>query len=689
MPFTKFFKLRSAALNDKVDVITELCALPKEEAPTEADITDVLQDAARAGSVKVVKYLCESGGADQDAVTGALIVACNTLFSRVEIIRYLCALTAANRPKQESIDLAVQKIYIFNEKENNRFEKKENIDSWEFLKTLCELPETYAPSAKVLGNLVQDKVNENLELPYDVLTHIFEKSTNKPDQTHVSAILKNICKWKVKKTDSVYWEHINYLCDLTGDNKPDQKTNELIFVKAYNANKLDLLGKLLMLDKKYAPGRKAVAEQLIDHVEADIYLDSLEIIKILCEKSTNTLTIDDMTKALVIVMSKKNVKNQPYYFEYLWNLILNNNPKPTDIDQIMQGAADLGDWAFVKKLCESKDYPPSEKGVSLLLKEMMRDELPFDEIKFMFETSVTKPTRSDVSTALTFICSKVNSADSERWDSINYLLALKGENSPDRNAIQRVLKLASKFTKHGLMRLLCTIEGKNGPGVTTIEEVLIDMVDHTNDLESLETIKCLCESSTDKPGRLRVSEALHHACIMYPAKENYVMYLSSLTTENKPTQVAIDRVLKWASEAGTWGFVKTLCANKNNPPSQIAIGQLLRMVNWSNSFPFDLLTSLFETSITKPSQEDIDATLMKMDMSKPEKIQFIDYLCDLKGLSEPSAKVITILFDSAVSAGNAHFVEKLALIDGDNALDPEVINNTLIALADKPDSLNM
>jgi hypothetical protein len=695
MPFTKHNQLHDAVQYDNLSIIEELCTLPKHNAPEEKDITKALNDAALAGSVKVVKYLCEKGGATQEAVTDALIALCkyfpNYIYNfskREEIIRYLCALTTANRPKQKGIELAAQEIYR---------EKEYNTEAWKFFKTLCELPVEYAPSQRAVGNVLLDKLNKGIDLPYDVLTHLFEKSTNKPEQAHVCAALKNIYTWKKEssskliaekseKYDSEYWEYINYLCDLTGENKPNQETIELIFKMAFNSKKVDLLGKLLILEKDYAPRRKTVAETLCSHVKYDWALNSLDLVKLLCENSINKLTNDDITEALVSILWKKS-DNQPLYFEYLWNLTLINKPKPTTIDKIVEAAANVGNWVFVKTLCESKDYPPSGEGVGAVLKIGIKS-LPFDELKYLFETSTAKPNQYDLSTALIFFCSKVESADSKFWEPINYLLALKAST---RDATQTVLNLATKFHKDELIRQLCMIEGRNAPSVESIEEVLINLVKETNDSESFKTIKFLCENSINQPRKLKVSDALKTALIRYSTKKDYVIYLSSLTTGNRPPQDAIDNVLIRVAESGDWEFVKTLCANKDNPPSQAAIGQLLkRTANLIfNPTPFDLMTYLFDLSITKPSQVDIDATLALLPLNNPEKVNYISYLCDLKGRTKPSEDAIKKLFTSAVSVGSTGIVEKLALIDGDNELDQALINSTLIDLADKPDSLNM
>jgi hypothetical protein len=560
MPFTQLKELNDAVKKDDVELVKQFCTLATDEAPTADDLAAALDDAAQMARVKVVKYLCEEGNVNSFAVTQVLINLCNLEHvhydEKKEILSYLCALKTYNRPHGTGINAAL----LTAEKNND----------WDFFKILCELPEINAPSQEILGTILNRQLESGKPF-LDLMKHIFEKGSNQPSQQDVCKALKFLCKHKVTRADSEYWDYISFLCDLKGKNKPDQKAINKAFIVATGSKITKLVRKLCLLDVDNAPDQKIVIEKFNQFVRYSSDLKSLRIITIICEDRVNDLTSDIVALALADALKTNFPKNKAY-ISYLSNLKSEIKPDQTAINQALESFAHEAQWDLVELLCLNENNPPSQTAIGKVLKIAVigNSELPLDSMISLFEKSAVKPNKEAVSTTLIDLCNLKVKEDSESnyWRHINYLLSLSGENKPNQNALNVVSDLAFLVNKDALLGELCTREGEdNAPSALILEQILIEFVSFSNQPESMALIKLIAEKSTSKPSKDAINKAFQAAI---KAHNNYsVEKLVEIVGDNELDQDLINtRLIELAGEDGYLDMVQCLCELKTKAPGQ-------------------------------------------------------------------------------------------------------------------------
>ncbi|MBA2655749.1 MAG: hypothetical protein H0U70_02050 [Tatlockia sp.] len=668
--------------NNKLALIKIICSLDGENAPEQKVVSEILITSARAVqnpnvSLELIELLCEASTnhplqADIDSAIEAIL---QSKTKNWKYLNYFCSLKTASKPSQVVIDKVLEAAAL--------------ALNWTFVKSLCE--SANPPSQKALGELLKKASLRNLQfksksqplintelLPYEVLTHLFEKSVNKPRQEDISETLIAICQLQDLNGKKI-WDFISYLCLLPQEFKPSQEaiTQVLKAAVLFNQsnNKLGLIKTLLLL----GPDQKILSQLLIENAGStrNSYV-SLEVIKLLCESSTNLPVQDDIIAAVNAVLKSSVIKWD--YLSYFCSLKSPNNLNQAAIDNILNAATQAGNWPFVKTLFES-DNPPSQKAVGKVLKIagmknqmfMIRNRsvkntgLPYEVLTHLFESSITQPSQEDVSETLILICkSQEELNDNMNWNYISYLSDLTGDKQPSQEAMNQVLAIAVLFNKLSLVKKIISLPTDNVPTQKIVAQLLIAS-SKRNSTVSLEVIKILCETTFNKPGQQEVSVALENAWKF--KKWNFISYFCSLETDNRPNQDAINNAFVASAKAGQWTLVKNLCLSPNSP-TQRFISDVFKKA------PLDLIKYIVEISLTKPSQEDVDAILLAIiqinrNWTNPEKLRTISYLCDLTEDFKPSLATIKKVLLAAVLNNELAMVKKLCLLDTDNAPNQE------------------
>ncbi len=648
VPFTQLKELDEAVNKDDVEQIKIFCALPQEEAPGEADLTKAFINSVLSGRFLVMQYFCESAAVKSTAVTEGLIQFCKleglTYSEKIKVIVYLSTLTVDTKPQQSAID---EVLHLASQ--NN---------DWDFFRLLCQFPTDNAPSSEMLGKILYEQIKDENNF-FENMKFLFENSTNKPNQNDVSAALRLICKSKVSLANSVYWNYIEYLCALEGANKPNQKAIEKAFLGAVNSKKLTLISKLCQLSKDNAPGLTVLSEKFIELVKFTNDLKSLKIIIAICE-SANKLTSKIVSDALTDSL-KTNFPKNLMYTKFLASLNSEIKPDQKAIDAVIESLITIKEWDFIKTLCESKDNPPSSKALGKVLEQAGIGELGFTLMTSLFEQSVFKPSQADVSSTLITICKlKIKEyEESTHWPYIHYLLNLKEENKPSQEAIDTVFDLAYTVYKDELLIDLSTREGKeNAASSEALETILFELVGGANTSGDLNLIKVFCEQSTNKPNiSAAVTDILKH----FSVKKDLAKYFLRLDGDIKPAQHHINQALSAAGDECDWEFVRTLCMNSANPPSEDVIENILERAWFDETVPFEIVKFLIEDSFTKPSQQAIDKIFANVCCyGKPSRKEFFDYIGKLA-----SSEGIKAAYQLATELQNNGALERLRHLTND------------------------
>ncbi|MBA2651940.1 MAG: hypothetical protein H0U73_06730 [Tatlockia sp.] len=300
-------------------------------------------------------------------------------------------------------------------------------------------------------------------------------------------------------------------------------------------------------------------------------------------------------------------------------------------------------------------------------------------MKYLFEQSNNQPKQSDVDFAIKLILSiKIKDADSSHWAYIEYLCDLKGKNKPSQKAIDKVFEKTQAFrSKPELLHKLCTLDG-NAASAKVIGETLVDYVRFHY---SFETIKFFCEKATNKPTSSHVSEALSFALKNFPKNKEHIEYLCSLKGEMKLSPTNFNKVVDAALNEKDWVFVKNLC--ENNELCKKTIKHLLGKIVIGNSLlPFDLMTHVYQKSVTKPSQLDTSVALKtirkKIEGFDSEHWQYINYLLTLTGDNKPEQDDVNKVLIKAFSFSNENLLKNV-VFQKENAPSEELVSELLLS----------
>ncbi|MBA2709659.1 MAG: hypothetical protein H0U57_03580 [Tatlockia sp.] len=706
MPFTKKAELLIAAKADDLDTIKSFFDVLIDEAPTKVDIVYALKVANTSKSLKTIEYFCLSGELNQSEISENLISICNmdAPEDKFNLISTLCALSNANKPTQIAIDKA--------------FATLAEAGKWELLKTLCESENS--PSQEAVGNLIKkagqknsnifsrsrNKIVVKAELPLEIMTFLFERSKTQPNKEDVDQTLDLLLKKDLK--DPIIWDFIGYLCALSGENKPSQTLIEAVLKAAVQSNKGALVKTLGLLEGENALTRQVIAELLIKVSRESILKDviSVEIVQLLCETTRNNPLSKDIDTAInaALINHQKNWD----YIKYFCSLKTANKPSQASIDKVLQEARKASDWDYVKSLCSDSLNPPSQKALGDLLKcaaikasvlpskSLNRQnppaELPYDVLIFLFESSVTKLLKSDVSYTLMEILNNKDLDDKKTLDAVSYLCALTGSNKPIQDAINLALRISVKKNKHDLVKQLCLMKGDNAPDQKTVGNQLISCSSLD---QRMPLILLLCEASYNSPTQADLSASVAEALKSSPIKKDYLTYFTSMKTANRPNQEAIDKVLYAVAKENDWTYINYLC-EIDNTPSQKAIDSLLKFAAsvkqipsknraQAREMPYEVMVHLFEQSIIKPSKEAVSFTLKdildRCDLKSEQNWVKINYLCALNGDNKPSQEAINTVLRRAIVFAQQDLVNKLCTMKADNAPEHKVVASTLIEFA--------
>lgn len=252
-------------------------------------------------------------------------------------------------------------------------------------------------------------------------------------------------------------------------------------------------------------------------------------------------------------------------------------------------------------------------------------------------------------------------------DKINQVRELlqSTQEQPNSLTITRILYHAADRKKWALARELCLMSGDNKPSTSGIESVLQSMFADGQ----IEEFKRVCEQSTTKPSQKIIEHIIQraHSHPTHATKWDFVDYLCSLTTENKPSQTIIGQAIARAADAKQWDLVKKICTlNGDNKPSQATISLLLAEAFRTEQL--EVFKFIFERGTTTPSQGVAEEVLARA-YSHPHhlsKWSFVDYLCFLTSENKPGTGSIDSALIRAANAKKWDLVKKICTLTSAN-----------------------
>jgi hypothetical protein len=455
---------------------------------------------------------------------------------------------------------------------------------------------------------------------------ICEQSTVKPSREKIEEFLKSAAS-------SSEGEYIEFICSLNTENKPQQPAIDDAF-KTLSRNNGELLKKFCSNNSITKPSVTA-----IDYALGQLHSrNALEPFKYICEQSP----VKPSQKRLEEILKESHAC--PHYkwdfVEYIYFLD-SKNLSNTTINDVFKEAAYHKKWALVHRINAESATNPEVNAVNYALNQAYSQE-NLQEFQHICTQSVIKPSQNQIEEIL----EKAHSFSKPKWNFVDYICSLSSENKPPQAAINAALKALSWCKEQSaLIKKLCTNNSINKPSISAIDYVLERIFSN----DDMDLFKYICEQGIIKPSQNQIEKILEKAHSFSKPKWNFVDYICSFSSENKPRQPAIDDALKtlsWCKDQ--LGLIKKLCSKDSvNKPSGAAIDYVLEKI-FSND-DMDTFQYICEQSVIKPSQNQIEK-ILKAAHNWPYKWNFVDYICSLSSENKPPQSAI----DAALKALSLH-----------------------------------
>jgi hypothetical protein len=539
-----------------------------------------------------------------------------------EFIIYLCSLTTKNKPSEEAINKAFKTLIQKKEWESikkilegklNQFSKK-NIETllesminhyspdYELLDTLCSLTTENKPSEELISKVITKLADKK---QWELIKKILETDDiNQPSQQNIDALLE-----EVLKNYPIDSKPLIYLCSLTTNNKPSEKAIKKVLTTLTEREQWELIKEILELEGNINKPSQQDIDDLLENAFNALPITS-ELIVYLCSLTTNKPSEEAIYKALITLSEKEKWNLIKEILELEGNInILSRQDIETILNKIIDHYAP--DFDLACKLCSlTTENKASEEVISKVIRSLATDK-EWERIKNILEMDgINKPSQQSIEALLEAMLLRF----SPNWEFVAYLCSLTTENKLSEGAISRVLTKLAEERQGEMIKTILEMDGINKPSQKTIETLM-------------------------------------HSCKDF----DLLVYLCSLTTENKPGKEAVGNAITKLAEHMKWDQVKKILQipHINMPDKKVyedlfrmaARGRELEVIQAVCSLPLELV----------PGEESFYSALN--DAARTEFSEGVRLLCKIKTTTY-NASHTTHGFRKALKHTNDHSIKK-------------------------------
>ncbi|MBA2650922.1 MAG: hypothetical protein H0U73_01435 [Tatlockia sp.] len=276
------------------------------------------------------------------------------------------------------------------------------------------------------------------------------------------------------------------------------------------------------------------------------------------------------------------------------------------------------------KVVEFCTLPVEEAPIQVDIDEALKVALKTKSLE-VINYLLTLASKEAVSNALIVFCKWKD------WQRALELCTSDAVNQLNPEAINKTLDLAADAKEWPLVQTIYRLKlDKDSPSQDAINSLL------KKPSLPIEVLKDLFENSTTKPSKKAVESLLTtllKASTIRVNKWKIIEHLSLLSGENKPDVInkvvtAANSLLEGKEKVDI--LTKLITMQYKNAPTQDVLIDLLNDFMQNPDIPLDLIKLLCETSLKKPSQDDIsDAIIAALSDESPIDWSKIEYLTTL------------------------------------------------------------
>jgi hypothetical protein len=453
--------LTELAVQLKWNLIPEICPLITHK-DTRNGIEAILDRACSKESFETIEYLC-SLNSENKLSQDAIDKACRTLtfskqwnriksicqrenkpstqaiefvmdkaydFQNWDVIEYLYSLNSENKPRQEAINQAFQRLALGKQ--------------WNRIKPICQIDNK--PSTQAI-EFVMDQAYGAKE--WDVIEYLYSlNSENKPRQEAINQAFQRLAIGK-------QWDRIKPICQM--NNKPSTQAIEFVMDQAYGAKEWDVIEYLCSLNSENKPRQEAI-NQAFQRLAIGKQWNR---IKPICQ-------IDNKpsTQAIEFVMDQAYEAKEWDVIEYLCSLNSENKPRQDAIDKAFQRLAIGKQWRRIEPICQM-DNKPSTQAIEFVM-DQAYEANEWDVIEYLCSlNSENKPRQDAIDKAFQRL------AIGEQWNRIKSICQI--DNKPSTQAIEYVMNKVYFAQKWDIVEYLCSLDTKNKLSQRYIDTILIQL----------------------------------------------------------------------------------------------------------------------------------------------------------------------------------------------------------------------
>jgi hypothetical protein len=284
---------------------TKLKKLIASTNPESDTLNEILKRTVTFSKWDLLKELCQLTATNKETQKGIeCVLEQLTPYSMLpdmrKMIEYLCGLTSVNKPGKESI--------------SNILTALANEQDWELIKKILKMPHIEEPSQKCMEYILNKTTALDTWLDPELVIHLCSLTSNQPTMEVIGEALKNLAenkKWdltkkvleiadiknKLSKNDIEFflqkaaspyatnWSMVDYFCSFTSENKPGNEAIGQALIKLAQKKQWGLLIKILQTKDINKPSQE-ISTLILKNAAKDKQLEAIQVICSLPDKPT-------------------------------------------------------------------------------------------------------------------------------------------------------------------------------------------------------------------------------------------------------------------------------------------------------------------------------------------------------------------------------------------------------------------
>jgi hypothetical protein len=406
-------------------------------------------------------------------------------------------------------------------------------------------------------------------------------------------------------------------------------------------------------------------------------------VKELCQLTATNKEVQKGVEFILETLLVKYPLNEELVY-YLCSLTSENKPGDEAVSKALTQLIQRKEWNLIKKILEINGNlnKLTTQNIDFLLESALKDysysySLNTEFIVYLCSlTTKNKPSEEAINKAFKSLIQK------KEWELINKILEGKLNQFSKKNIETFLESMINHYSPdYKLLDTLCSLTTENKPSEELISKVITKLADR----KQWELIKKILETDDiNQPSQQNIDALLEKVLKNYPIDSKPLIYLCSLTKNNKPSEKAIKKVLTTLTERKQWELIKEILELEGNINilSRQDIETILEEIIYHYAPDFDLACKLCSLTTENKASEEVISKVIR-SLATHNEWERIKNILVVDGINKPPRQSIEALLEAMLLlfSPNWEFVEYLCSLTTENKASEEVISKVIGSLA--------